>query len=718
MVSRVGVPWSPTGRKAPRQHKFLRVPAAPCPPGLDSVYTGTVWTLPASLLVLATAGGAGPCAGPARALAEHVVRDPWAHVVDFRDPRHRIEQPAYAELDIRGAFSLSLWMLVEGSPRSPESKIFSLAGVSDGKITLMLSDDRLELLVRRQDGTQLKWVDDGPPARDRWQLLVVDYDPAQGARGWIDGAPRALRLASLEQRPGPLRSLPQQELYLGCLDRCFPGRLDDIRLYGRRLRTAERAALLVGEAVDEGLVGHWPLDGEGSAVANLAPGAPPATAGERVARGEPGAPALGAGNRSSGFGGKHGPWAQRLRALEDSLARCGGQGSLPHRPAATVEERLAATFGARLRYTLGERGLQLDLRWIEENGTARHELLSLGPATEFTAELAAARAELERDGSAQGEATRALAARLLDIPWGHAGPGAAAWYLELDGWGGIPFAALPLPGGGQLVDQVAVAHAAPPEHWHTPPEPAGEFLALGDPAFGVRDDQRSGSPWADDALADDRPRAGGGCLELSPWLYGSRREVEELAALVPGATAITWEAASESTLAAVAPRAGVLHLATHGYRIDPECLPALPRSPLLRVGLELAGSGAVRTDTKRYRDDGYLSAFELSRLDLRRCELVVFSGCRTALGPEAGQPGLVEAATAAGARASVASLWDVGDDATRLFMLDLHRERLAGHSLPEAMRRAQLAARARDRRDYGEASPRRWAAWVVAGYRP
>lgn len=675
-----------------------------------------MWTLPASLLLLAATGGADPCAGPARALADHVVRDPWAHVVDFRDPRFRIEQPAYAELDIRGAFTLALWMRVEGSPRSPESKIFSLAGVSDGKITLMLSDDRLELLLRREDRALLKWADEEAPATDRWQLLVVDYDPREGPRAWLDGAERRLRTTSTEREPGPLHSLPQQELYLGCLDRCFPGQLDDIRLYERRLRPTERAALLAGEPVPEGLVGHWPLDGEGTTVANLAPGAPPATAGARVARAGAGAPALGTGNHSSGFGGKHGPWAQRLRALEDSLAHCEGVGgSIPHATGAPLADRLHAARSRLLRYSIEEGELVRHEYWTDDRGQLQERRQGRGRAAGLQAQLHAARTALDHGEPAWVEAAAPLAARLLGAI--ERVPG-ETWLLEAGPLEGLPFAALPRTGGGLLVDERPVARVAPPARWGPSPPVGGEFIALGDPAFGVRDDQRSGSPWREDTLADERPRSGGGCLELSPWLYGSRREVEELAALVPGATAITWEAASESTVAEVAPRAGVLHLATHGYRIDPGCLPAVPQSPLLRVGLELAGSGAVRTDTKRYRDDGYLSAFELSRLDLQRCELVVFSGCATALGPEPGQPGLVEAATAAGARASVASLWDVGDDRTRLFMLDLHREHQAGHPLPEALRRAQLAARARDLQDYGEASPRRWAAWVVAGYQP
>ncbi len=91
----------------------------------------------------------------------------------------------------------------------------------------------------------------------------------------------------------------------------------------------------------------------------------------------------------------------------------------------------------------------------------------------------------------------------------------------------------------------------------------------------------------------------------------------------------------------------------------------------------------------------------------------MLSACETQVGiRRAGQgiASLQAALRVAGARATVTSLWKVGDEAARELM-----ERFYTHlwrdGLPvgEALRRAQ-----RDLRDAGR-PPRDWAAWVVSG---
>src|SRR5262249_779077 len=116
------------------------------------------------------------------------------------------------------------------------------------------------------------------------------------------------------------------------------------------------------------------------------------------------------------------------------------------------------------------------------------------------------------------------------------------------------------------------------------------------------------------------------------------------------------------------PRWRYLHLASHGYFDEPPRPPSPPRfsrgfasfedtrtertytrTPMLLSGLVLSGANADP-------DRGYLSAEEVSGLDLRGCELAVLSACETGLGKAAageGVLGLQRAFHIAGARSLV-----------------------------------------------------------------
>jgi CHAT domain-containing protein len=95
------------------------------------------------------------------------------------------------------------------------------------------------------------------------------------------------------------------------------------------------------------------------------------------------------------------------------------------------------------------------------------------------------------------------------------------------------------------------------------------------------------------------------------------------------------------------------------------------------------------------REDGILTAEEVQSLDLRGTELVVLSACETGLGvSESGQGvlGLQRAFQAAGARATVASLWKVDDAATTVLMEQFYTNLwIKKMSKLEALRQAQLA---------------------------
>lgn len=209
--------------------------------------------------------------------------------------------------------------------------------------------------------------------------------------------------------------------------------------------------------------------------------------------------------------------------------------------------------------------------------------------------------------------------------------------------------------------------------------------------------------------------------------------------------------ASEESFRQLAPRHRYVHVNTHGFFAAPELKSVwdlrerrwaagrlqVPTEaivglhPGLLSGIALAG--ADRFPAGPDRDDGILTALEVAALDLSGVELVVLSSCSTGLGAQVsgeGLLGLQRACQAAGARAVVASLWEVRVGETRELM---HRfyENLWQKGMPkaEALRQAQLAMLRRDA--VGEdgaraptrpgtapptrAPPSSWAAWVLSG---
>ncbi|WP_417731252.1 CHAT domain-containing tetratricopeptide repeat protein [Rosistilla oblonga] len=170
--------------------------------------------------------------------------------------------------------------------------------------------------------------------------------------------------------------------------------------------------------------------------------------------------------------------------------------------------------------------------------------------------------------------------------------------------------------------------------------------------------------------------------------------------------------ATEQAFRAAASQYRTLHLATHGFfaaadkqsalasdtkRTGPQTL-ASQRDQIVRgfnPGLlsGLAFSGANRKP-ELDQDDGILTADEIAALRLDNVDLVVLSACETGLGEVAGGEGLLgvqRSFQVAGARSTVASLWQVGDVATKLLMERFYRNLWEKKmSKLDALREAQL----------------------------
>ncbi len=160
-------------------------------------------------------------------------------------------------------------------------------------------------------------------------------------------------------------------------------------------------------------------------------------------------------------------------------------------------------------------------------------------------------------------------------------------------------------------------------------------------------------------------------LSRLPRLPWTRMEVERVSAAVPGAVILLGADASEQEFLKLAAsdalrRFDTIHLATHAL-VDDE-RPERSALVLSRVNLPSAVEATVSGERIF---DGLLSAQEIVRECRLDADLVVLSGCQTALGRRAageGYIGLAQAFLQAGARSLIVSLWRVEDEATAMLM--------------------------------------------------
>ncbi|MCB0584778.1 MAG: CHAT domain-containing protein [Phaeodactylibacter sp.] len=190
------------------------------------------------------------------------------------------------------------------------------------------------------------------------------------------------------------------------------------------------------------------------------------------------------------------------------------------------------------------------------------------------------------------------------------------------------------------------------------------------------------------------------------------------------------EASEEAfrSLGAKRPSPRVLHVATHGYFYpDPSGNGAAnsfssggPRGafkisnhPMIRSGLILAGANHAWTGGEPVAglEDGILTAYEASQMNLSNTELVVLSACETGLGDIRGDEGvfgLQRAFRISGARYLLMSLWQVSDLVTEELMAAFYLEWLReGKPIPEAFHAAQRQVKAQ------HPEPFFWAGFVL-----
>jgi CHAT domain-containing protein len=279
----------------------------------------------------------------------------------------------------------------------------------------------------------------------------------------------------------------------------------------------------------------------------------------------------------------------------------------------------------------------------------------------------------------------------------------------------IPFAMLPDPGASG--EKVSVPLLAGHEVVNVPSASAvvlqrklirrasaqDAVAVLADPVFDPEDPRVGGqstrsSPAAATATAGTRSSAGS-FLRL-PW---TRREAQAIVAAAPAGRsllALDFRASRQTALSPELSRYRIVHFATHGV-VDSQT-PALSGLMLSRVG------------ERGTPVEGFLGLDDIYNLHLG-ADLVVLSGCETALGKEVrgeGLVGLTQGILYSGAKRVAASLWRVEDQATAELMSHFYHALFAeGRPPAAALREAQLAIRS----DKRWRSPYYWSGFVLQG---
>lgn len=292
----------------------------------------------------------------------------------------------------------------------------------------------------------------------------------------------------------------------------------------------------------------------------------------------------------------------------------------------------------------------------------------------------------------------------------------------------LPFAAVPAPQaagpGGDTVPMIAeheivnlpsasVLEVLRREQAERLPAPKS-VLVLADPVFSERDPRvqqgsqshqhasghLTGVSLADRVPLPSMPR--GDTLDLPRLLFARQeaREIERITLPGKGKIILDFDASREAAMGPELAQYRIIHFATHGI-FDGE-------HP------ELSGLMLSLVDRQGRPRNGFLTLQEIYNLKLP-VELVVLSGCKTALGKQIkgdGLMGLTRAFMYAGASRVVASLWNVDDAATAELMKYFYKAMEQQRMRPAAaLRKAQLQMGRQKRfRD-----PYYWASFTVQG---
>ena len=194
-------------------------------------------------------------------------------------------------------------------------------------------------------------------------------------------------------------------------------------------------------------------------------------------------------------------------------------------------------------------------------------------------------------------------------------------------------------------------------------------------------------------------------------LTGTRKEMDEISKALKSSgiknvqTFADTKASEEAFLALSDSKLNLLHIATHGAYLakgkvtDAE---SMSQSILAFAGANLGNEGT--------KTDGYVTAADVAKMNLRNCNLAVLSACETALGKmgDDGVFGLQRGFKNAGVHTLLMSLRQVDDKATTELMTQFYKALMAGNTPNESLRKAQQHLR-----QHGYDDPQYWASFIV-----
>lgn len=384
-----------------------------------------------------------------------------------------------------------------------------------------------------------------------------------------------------------------------------------------------------------------------------------------------------------GFAERALEFVQRAKArslLEALGGRAGPGGPLD---AGTIASRTGRQ--PLVEYFVGEQSLYA---WTVHDGEVR--LADLGPAAPVLDAVARVHDDLSAGREPDEDSLRALSQTLIDpsgLPPGFEAlrvcPDGKLWYL--------PFELLSPPGEGthRLIDVATVTYL-----------PSASTLGSLVPSLGDDSLVVAGVGAPEFHEPEQGFVTAAGLLEARfqlGELPGAMEELKMLERRMPGPLELRSgpQATEESTTELMRRGTGVLHLATHTV-----------------VDERRRGGSAILLSPGE-RSDGLLYPTEISSVD-GRIGLVVLSACRSAHGTGEGTDALLSltgAFLAAGSAGVVATLWDVDDESTRVFMDQFYEQLSLGRRPAEALRQAKL----RFSDDPRWARSSLWSAYVLIG---